>query len=63
MRLIAIEEHVLTSKVRDAWAAAFPPADPTSAFDAGETGARLGDLDAVRLNLMDEVGVDVQVLS
>lgn len=63
MRLIAIEEHFLTSEVRDAWAAALPPADPTSVLDAGEIGARLGDLDTVRLGLMDEAGVDVQILS
>ena len=37
--------------------------DPTSAFDRGETGARLEDLGDGRLALMDEAGVDLQVLS
>ena len=64
MRLIAIEEHVLPAKVRDAWAAAPPPYDPVSAFaDGGEAGVRLADLGESRLALMDEQGVDVQVPS
>lgn len=64
MRLIAIEEHVLPSQVRDAWATAPPPHDPVSALaDGGEAGARLADLGEGRLALMDEQGVDVQVLS
>ena len=64
MRLIAIEEHILPTDVRDAWAAAPPPHDPVSAVaDGGENGARLADLGEGRLALMDEQGVDVQVLS
>ncbi len=64
MRLIAIEEHVLPHDVRDAWASAPPPHDPVSAIaDGGVTGERLADLGAGRLALMDEQGVDVQVLS
>lgn len=64
MRLIAIEEHVLPHAVRDAWDAAPPPHDPVSAIaDGGVTGERLADLGEARLVLMDEQGVDVQVLS
>lgn len=64
MRLIAIEEHILPAEVRAAWAAAPPPHDPVSAVaDGGESGARLADLGEGRLALMDEQGVDVQVLS
>ncbi|WP_267378339.1 MULTISPECIES: amidohydrolase family protein [unclassified Sphingomonas] len=64
MRLIAIEEHILPADVREAWAAAPPPHDPVSAFaDGGDNGSRLADLGAGRLALMDEQGVDVQVLS
>ena len=64
MRLIAIEEHILPAEVREAWGAAPPPHDPVSAVaDGGETGARLADLGEGRLALMDEQGVDVQVLS
>ena len=64
MRLIAIEEHVLPVDVRDAWAAAPPPHDPVSTIaDVGETGERLADLGEGRLALMDDQGVDVQVLS
>lgn len=64
MRLIAIEEHILPHAVRDAWSAAPPPHDPVSAFaDGGEAGTRLADLSEGRLALMDDQGVDVQVLS
>ncbi|TPG21702.1 amidohydrolase [Sphingomonas koreensis] len=64
MRLIAIEEHILPPSVREAWASAPPPYDPVSAIaDGGETGERLADLGEGRLALMDEQGVDVQVLS
>ena len=64
MRLVAIEEHILPVEVRAAWAAAPPPHDPVSAAaDGGENGARLADLGEGRLALMDEQGVDVQVLS
>lgn len=64
MRLIAIEEHILPQVVRDAWDAAPPPYDPVSAFaDGGENGHRLADLGDGRIALMDEQGVDVQVLS
>ncbi|WP_230480752.1 amidohydrolase family protein [Sphingomonas sp. Leaf21] len=64
MRVIAIEEHILPAFVRDAWAAAPPPHDPVSAIaDGGENGRRLADLGDGRIALMDEQGVDVQVLS
>lgn len=64
MRLIAIEEHILPPYIREAWAAAPPPHDPVSAIaDGGEIGERLADLGDARLRLMDEQGVDVQVLS
>lgn len=62
MRLIAVEEHFLTREVRDAWAAAAAD-DPTSAFDGGDLGVRLDDVGEGRLALMDEAGVDMQVLS
>lgn len=63
MKLIAIEEHFLTPEVTDAWAAAPGPVDPTCAYHAGDLAARLEDLGDMRLDLMDETGVDVQVLS
>ena len=64
LRLIAVEEHILPADVRAAWAAAPPPADPVSAVaDGGQNGARLADLGDGRLALMDEQGVDAQVLS
>ena len=64
MRLIAIEEHILPPAVREAWAMAPEPHDPVSAVaDVGEMALRLADLEEGRLALMDEQGVDVQVLS
>jgi predicted TIM-barrel fold metal-dependent hydrolase len=62
--IIAVEEHILPAEIREAWAVAPPPHDPVSAIaDGGENGARLADLGEGRLALMDEQGVDVQVLS
>lgn len=62
MRLIAIEEHFLPPDLRDVWSEA--PPDPVSAFaDSGENALRLADTDEGRLTLMDEQGVDIQVLS
>lgn len=63
MKLIAIEEHFLTSEVRNAWAAIPEVDDPTQGLHLGEIGDRLEDLGQERLRLMDETGVDVQVLS
>ncbi len=62
-KLIAIEEHFLTSDIRAAWAASALGQEGTASLDRGEVEARLDDLGAQRLALMDESGVDVQVLS
>jgi predicted TIM-barrel fold metal-dependent hydrolase len=63
VKLIGIEEHFLTRAVREAWTIAPGPTDPTCVFHGGDLGARLEDLGEMRLRLMDETGVDVQVLS
>ena len=63
MKLIAIEEHFLTAEIRAAWAASAVGTEGTAGFDRGEMEARLDDLGEGRLALMDESGVDVQVLS
>ncbi len=62
-KLIAIEEHFLTPAIRAAWAASALGQEGTASFDRGEIEARLDDLGAQRLALMDESGVAVQVLS
>ena len=62
-QLIAIEEHFLTPAIRAAWAASPIGQEGTAAFDRGEIEARLDDLGQQRLALMDEGGIDVQVLS
>lgn len=64
MKLIGIEEHFLTTEVKDAWSAiGLEAADPSVAFHGGPLGKRLADLAEERLSLMDETGLDVQVLS
>jgi predicted TIM-barrel fold metal-dependent hydrolase len=62
-KLIAIEEHFLTPEIRAAWAASAIGQEGTGAFDMGEIETRLDDLGPQRLALMDESGIDVQVLS
>lgn len=63
MKLIAIEEHFLTSEIRAAWASSAIGQEGTEMFDQGEIEERLDDLGSGRIALMDESGVDVQVLS
>lgn len=64
MKLIGIEEHYLTASMRDAWeAAGLAATDPSVAVHSGEIERRLLDLADYRLALMDETGLNVQVLS
>jgi predicted TIM-barrel fold metal-dependent hydrolase len=64
MTLIGIEEHFLTTEIREAWnALGLDAVDPSVAFHSGPIEGRLLDLAEDRLALMDETGVDVQVLS
>jgi len=62
--VIGVEEHFLTDEVLQAWVnAGLSASDPSLAHNAGITGERLLDLAQGRLALMDEAGVDVQILS
>src|SRR5476651_887866 len=64
MTLIGIEGHFLTTEIREAWnALGLDAVDPSVAFHSGPIEGRLLDLAEDRLALMDETGVDVQVLS
>lgn len=64
MKLIGIEEHFLTNEVKAAWSAlSLEASDPSVAFHGGALETRLCDLSNERLALMDETGLDVQVLS
>lgn len=64
MKLIGIEEHFLTPEVLAAWhAIGLEASDPSVAFHGGAIQGRLLDLAEERLALMDETGLDVQVLS
>jgi predicted TIM-barrel fold metal-dependent hydrolase len=62
-KLIAIEEHFLTPEIRAAWATSKIGQEGAEIFHQGEIEARLDDLGEARIALMDEAGVDVQVLS
>jgi predicted TIM-barrel fold metal-dependent hydrolase len=63
MKIIAIEEHVLPEDIRLAWATIPGADDRTLGLNPGVIGERLADVGEQRLSLMDETGVDVQVLS
>jgi len=64
MKLIGIEEHFLTPEVQDAWTAlGLDASDPSVGHQGGAVGRRLLDLADERIALMDETGLDVQVLS
>lgn len=63
MKVIAIEEHFLTREVRDAWQTTADIDDPTQKLHLGDIENRLEDIGNARLQLMDETGIDVQVLS
>jgi predicted TIM-barrel fold metal-dependent hydrolase len=64
VKLIGIEEHFLTHEIHRAWdAIGLEAVDPSMAFHSGTFEVRLLDLAEDRLALMDETGLDVQVLS
>lgn len=62
--LIGIEEHYLTVDVERAWHdIALEGSDPSLRFHQRDFGRRLVDLADERLEMMDETGLDMQVLS
>jgi len=64
VKLIGVEEHFLTDETHRAWnAIGLEAVDPSMAFHSGAFEIRLLDLAEDRLALMDETGLDVQVLS
>ncbi|MDR3585549.1 MAG: hypothetical protein P4L59_09510, partial [Desulfosporosinus sp.] len=64
MKIVGIEEHFLTNSVRDAWSTlTVADQDSGQGLHMGEVEKRLDDLSDGRIQLMDESGVDVQVLS
>lgn len=64
MKLIGIEEHYLTAGVGDAWRAlGLDASNPMVAHDLGPMANRLMDMADRRIALMDETGLDMQVLS
>jgi predicted TIM-barrel fold metal-dependent hydrolase len=63
MKLIAIEEHFLTKAVKEEWGKYSDKDDPTQKLLFGDIENRLDEIGDTRLKLMDETGIDVQVLS
>ncbi|XFC38315.1 amidohydrolase family protein [Stenotrophomonas indicatrix] len=64
MKLIGIEEHFLTAEILKAWSdAGLEATDPSVAFHSGVMEGRLLNLAEDRIALMDETGLDIQVLS
>jgi predicted TIM-barrel fold metal-dependent hydrolase len=63
MKVVSIEEHFLTPEIIAAWDASTIGSEGTAVFEQGEVGERIKDLGEGRLALMDESGIDVQVLS
>jgi predicted TIM-barrel fold metal-dependent hydrolase len=64
MKLIGIEEHYLTQDVGNAWRAlGLDASNPMVAHDLGPMAQRLMEMSDQRIALMDETGLDVQVLS
>ncbi|WP_414831743.1 amidohydrolase family protein [Afifella sp. YEN Y35] len=65
VKIIATEEHMATAEVIDAWSRlGLESRDPGVAYhQIGDIAKRLLDLSKDRIALMDEAGVDVQVLS
>jgi predicted TIM-barrel fold metal-dependent hydrolase len=63
MKLIAIEEHFLTKAVKYEWQKYSYKDDPTQKLNFGDIENRLEDIGNSRIQLMDETGIDVQVLS
>lgn len=63
MKLIAIEEHFPTKAVRNEWQKNVVNDDPTQNLHLGKVETLLEDMGKTRLELMDETGIDVQVLS
>lgn len=65
MKVVALEEHFITDRMMAAWSSLDAAhRDPNvGEFDADKIRARLHDLADLRLQAMDNAGVDVQVLS
>ncbi|HET7332678.1 amidohydrolase family protein [Dyella sp.] len=62
MKMVGIEEHVLPGEIRQAWTTLPGADDGTLMLNAPAIAERLADLGEKRLALMDETGIDMQVL-
>ena len=65
MKLIGLEEHIVTGAVLEAWSRLDPANqdDMARMVEKSDLRAKLEDVDGERLAAMDETGLDVQVLS
>ncbi|MCX6469017.1 MAG: amidohydrolase family protein [Corynebacteriales bacterium] len=62
-RIVALEEHLLTAEIAQAWAADAGPDTARGMAIPGAQPEKLFDLGRARIADMDDQGVDVQVLS
>ena len=64
MKIVALEEHMVTPEVVAAWSAvSLAPADDSMLFGSAFVGERLRELGEERARAVADTGVDVQVLS
>jgi predicted TIM-barrel fold metal-dependent hydrolase len=65
VKIVGLEEHYVTPEVIEAWNSLEPRwRDPaTAGSSVGDTARLLMDLDDERIKMMDDAGVDTQVLS
>ncbi len=64
MKIVALEEHYVTAEVVDAWNSLDARwRDPAAGSAGGDVGRRLAALGGERLAIMDDAGIDTQVVS
>lgn len=63
MKIIALEEHFVPRQVREAWEATAAIQDFTVSMNGNQYVRQLEDLEEIRIQAMDDAGIDVQVLS
>jgi len=63
MKIVALEEHFVPRQVSDAWKATAAIQDFTVSMNSSQYARQLEDLEDIRIQAMDDAGIDVQVLS
>jgi predicted TIM-barrel fold metal-dependent hydrolase len=63
MKIIALEEHFVPGRVSEAWTATAAQQDFTVSLNTNQYARQLEDLEDIRMQAMDDAGIDIQVLS